>query len=201
MTRQSFSGALRRLAFPIYRVPSMLRASLHLKGSNLGRHVRVLFRGHVRVQGAVNVDVGDGVWFNGGPVHNELYCGPVGSISIGTRTGFNYGVSLKAKQSIKIGCDCAFGAMVMVRDFDGRRLAPVVIGDRVWLAHCAVIEPGVTIGDDAVISAGTVVMEDVPPRMIAIGNPARCMPLLALRRPSDPQSTTIGPAHYSPPRS
>jgi maltose O-acetyltransferase len=83
--------------------------------------------------------------------------------------------------------------MAMVRDHDGHRTAPVVIGDRVWLGHGVMVEPGVTIGDDAVISAGSVVMEDVPPRMIAMGNPARCVPLRALRRAAGARSEGAQP--------
>jgi maltose O-acetyltransferase len=74
--------------------------------------------------------------------------------------------------------------MAMVRDHDGHRTAPVVIGDRVWLGHGVMVEPGVTIGDDAVISAGSVVLEDVPSGMLAMGNPARHMPLKNLLRPT-----------------
>lgn len=176
---------VKRLMLPIYRIPSILRATFYLTGSRLGRHVRVLVRGRLRVEGATNITLGDWVWFNGGPSCTELLCAPEAEILIGTRTGFNYGVSLQARSRIQIGKDCAFGAMVIVRDFDGLRTAPVVIGDRVWLAHCAIIEPGVTLGDDAVVAAGSVVMDDVPPRMIAIGNPARCLPLLTLRRTSN----------------
>jgi maltose O-acetyltransferase len=45
----------------------------------------------------------------------------------------------------------------------------------VWLAHGAVVEPGVTIGNGAVIGAGAVVTRDVPAGMLALGNPARVM--------------------------
>jgi maltose O-acetyltransferase len=62
-----------------------------------------------------------------------------------------------------------------------------VLGDDVWVAHGALIEPGVTIGDGAVVSAGAVVTSDVPPRTLAIGNPARVMPLsLAADQPERP---------------
>lgn len=194
MNRQTLLEALKRLVYPVYRLPSILRASHYLRGSRLGRRVRLINRGSLRVQGAVNLAIEDGVFFNGGPFRTELLCGPDGEISIGLDTGFNYGVSLQARDSIRIGRDCRFGAMVMVRDHDGLRVAPVVIGDRVWLAHCAIIEPGVSIGDDSVVSAGSVVVEDVPPGMIAIGNPARCLPLRTLRRPSERQGTAHGAA-------
>jgi len=199
MNGQAFSALLRRMALPVFRIPSRIRAAICLAGTRLGRHVRVLAGGRIRVRGAANITIGDWVWFNNGPLSHELECGPEGVISIGTSTGFNYGVSLKARQSIRIGNGCAFGAMAMVRDYDGSRTAPVVIGDRVWLAHCVIIEPGVTIGDDAVVSAGSVVMDDVPPRMIAIGNPARCLPLLTLRRPVAPRAPSTESDRPLPP--
>lgn len=178
---------LKALVLPIVRVPSILRAKVYLAGCQVGRRVRLLGLGRLRVVREGRIIIGEWAWFNQGPLCTELVCEPDGEITIGDRTGFNYGVSLRARRSIRIGCDSMFGAMAMVRDFDGWRTAPVVIGDRVWLGHGAIIEPGVTIGDDSVISAGSVVLEDVPPRMIAVGNPARCLPLQALRRPSNPR--------------
>ncbi|WP_236604696.1 sugar O-acetyltransferase [Sandaracinus amylolyticus] len=50
---------------------------------------------------------------------------------------------------------------------------PVRIGHRVWIGGAAVIAPGVTIGDEAVIAAGSVVIRDVPAGAKVGGNPAR----------------------------
>jgi maltose O-acetyltransferase len=50
---------------------------------------------------------------------------------------------------------------------------PVRIGSNVWIGGCAVICPGVSIGDDCVIGAGSVVTRDVPAGTMAAGNPAR----------------------------
>jgi acetyltransferase-like isoleucine patch superfamily enzyme len=50
--------------------------------------------------------------------------------------------------------------------------ADVVIGRDVWLGYGCVVLPGVTVGDGAILGAGTVVREDVPPRAIVAGNPA-----------------------------
>ncbi len=51
--------------------------------------------------------------------------------------------------------------------------APVVIGWNVWIGANATILPGVTIGDDAVVGAASVVTKDVPAGAIAVGSPAR----------------------------
>ena len=49
----------------------------------------------------------------------------------------------------------------------------VVIGDHVWIGTRAMILPGVTIGEGAVIGAGSVVTKDIPPYSIAVGSPAK----------------------------
>lgn len=183
MRPDSLLAPLECLALPVTRLPSIVaigRAWIYLRGTHLGRRVRLL-GGRLRVEGAQGITVRNRAWFNSGPIPTELVCAPGAQIRIGVHSGFNYGACLWARQSIRIGDECLLGAMAIVRDHDGQRTAPVVIGDRVWLGHRVVVEPGVTIGDDAVVSAGSVVMGDVPPGMIAVGNPARCMPLNALR--------------------
>ncbi|WP_299808563.1 sugar O-acetyltransferase [uncultured Shewanella sp.] len=54
----------------------------------------------------------------------------------------------------------------------------VTIGNRVWIAGGAIILPGVTIGDEAVISAGSVVTKDVGARQVVAGNPAKVIKTL-----------------------
>ncbi|WP_424006337.1 sugar O-acetyltransferase [Haloferax denitrificans] len=50
---------------------------------------------------------------------------------------------------------------------------PVTIGDNAWLGGRAVVNPGVTVGDDAVVASGAVVTKDVPDSVVVGGNPAR----------------------------
>ncbi len=57
--------------------------------------------------------------------------------------------------------------------FASRRAARVVIGHDVWIGHAAILLPGVTVGDGAVIAAGAVVSKDVAPYTIVGGVPAR----------------------------
>lgn len=52
-------------------------------------------------------------------------------------------------------------------------LAPVVIGDYAWVATNAIILPGVTVGEGAIVGAGSVVAKDVPAHTVVVGNPAR----------------------------
>lgn len=52
---------------------------------------------------------------------------------------------------------------------------PIVIGNNVWIGAHVVVLPGVTIGDNTVIGAGSVVTKDIPPNVIAVGNPCRVL--------------------------
>lgn len=104
-------------------------------------------------------------------------------VSIGERCSFGGQVNLSGHDQIFIGDDCLFGFSVLVvtggHDPDALIMnatynsAPVNIGNNVWLgARCTVL-PGITIGDGAIIGAGSIVTKDVLPNTIVAGNPAR----------------------------
>jgi len=151
------------------------RARVELRGTKLGARVRAF--GAVLVEGRSRIEIGSRAVFIGGMLPTYLSCADGAELVIGDRTLFNYGVTLDARSSIRIGARCRFGSFVHVRDDDGRTRAPVRIGDDVWIAHGAIIEAGTTIGQGAVVSAGAVVSGDVPPGSIAVGNPAISRPL------------------------
>jgi maltose O-acetyltransferase len=50
---------------------------------------------------------------------------------------------------------------------------PIAIGARSWLGGGVIVCPGVTIGEDSIVGAGSVVVRDVPSRVVAAGNPCR----------------------------
>jgi len=50
---------------------------------------------------------------------------------------------------------------------------PVTIGDNVWICAGVIVLPGVTIGANSVIGAGSVVTKDIPPDSLAVGNPCK----------------------------
>ncbi|WP_326977880.1 DapH/DapD/GlmU-related protein [Bacillus inaquosorum] len=52
---------------------------------------------------------------------------------------------------------------------------PIIIGDNVWIGGSCVILAGVTIGDNSVIAAGSVVTKDVPPNSVVAGNPGKVL--------------------------
>lgn len=59
------------------------------------------------------------------------------------------------------------------KNWDSVKVAPVVIHNKVWIGFNAIILKGVTIGEGAVVGAGSVVTKDVPPWTIVAGNPAK----------------------------
>ena len=54
-------------------------------------------------------------------------------------------------------------------------VAPITIGNSVWLGANVTVNPGVTIGDNTVIGSGSVVTKDIPSNVIAVGNPCRVL--------------------------
>ena len=50
---------------------------------------------------------------------------------------------------------------------------PIKVGNNVWIGGNAIVLPGVTIGDNVVIGAGSVVTKDIPSNVIAVGNPCK----------------------------
>jgi acetyltransferase-like isoleucine patch superfamily enzyme len=111
---------------------------------------------------------------------------PHASLRIGDNAGLS-GCTICAAESITIGNEVLMGAGAAVVDTDfhplaacGRRwtrqgvgTAPVVLGDNVFLGMGVLVLKGVTIGDDAVIAAGSIVTSDIPAGVVAAGAPAR----------------------------
>ena len=119
----------------------------------------------------------------------ELATGRSGSLEIGARTLINYGTSIAALERVSIGADCHIGTHVLIMDNDFHRLEPerrlerppsrpVTIADNVWIGGRSIILPGITVGTDSVVGAGSVVTKDVPPRSVVAGNPARLIKTL-----------------------
>lgn len=103
-------------------------------------------------------------------------------ISIGEGSYLNMNCSFVDDGEITIGKKVMFGPAVMIATVghpinpDMREYmyaAPVRIGDNVWIGGNVAICPGVTIGENSVIGAGSVVTHDIPANCIAVGNPCR----------------------------
>ncbi|AFC32972.1 acyltransferase [Paenibacillus mucilaginosus] len=104
---------------------------------------------------------------------------PGAEISIGDYTYVNRRTEIMSKERVSIGSHCAISWDVSIMDTDFHAIdgmpstAPVKIGDRVWIGCKAIILKGVTIGDGAVVAAGSVVTKDVPPGCVVAGSPAK----------------------------
>jgi maltose O-acetyltransferase len=106
-----------------------------------------------------NIRLGAGAFLNFNCVILDVV-----EVTIGDRTQIGPGVQILAADHPRDAAGRASGL-----EF-GR---PVRIGRNVWIGGGAILLPGVTIGDDALIGAGSVVTRDVPAGATAFGNPAR----------------------------
>ncbi len=116
-------------------------------------------RAQTRCDYGYNVHIGDHVFVNWGSVLLD-----VGRITIGDHC--------------QIGPNCQFLTATHPLDPEARKAgwegsAPITLEENVWFGGGVIVLPGVTIGADTVVGAGSVVTRDLPPRVLALGNPAR----------------------------
>ena len=135
--------------------------------------------------------LGDRVVLGGGMIPTRLGCGPAGRLVVGDDVVFNYAVHVHAEAEVRIGNRCLLASMVRLVDAATPVPRPIVLEDDVWLAHGVVVEPGVRIGAGSVVSAGSVVVRDVPPRSLAMGRPARSMSLDLVASPRGEQRADL----------
>lgn len=120
----------------------------------------------------------------GSVIRPPFFCDYGYNIRIGSGVFLNFNCVLLDVCSIEIGDRTQIGPAVQIyaadhpRDAEARRAnlesgRPVRIGANVWIGGGAIILPGVTVGDDAIIGAGSIVTRDVSPGSTFVGNPAR----------------------------
>lgn len=104
------------------------------------------------------------------------------NIHLGRRVFINSCCCFQDQGGIYIGDDALIGHRVTIatinHDLDPElrgihHVAPVHIGNKVWIGSGAILLPGVTVGDGAVIAAGAVVTKDVPAMSVVAGVPAK----------------------------
>ena len=106
---------------------------------------------------------------------------PNAYLHIGDRVFINQGASVVAHCQIEIGDDTKIGDFAAIYDTNHHavdpahpaKAAPVTIGSNVWLGRGVLVLPGSKIGDHTVIAAGSIVRGDLPPCVLAAGNPAQ----------------------------
>ncbi len=108
-----------------------------------------------------NITIGNDVYINFGCV--ILDCGQV---TIGDNTLIGPNVGLFSGNHTTDATERAAGGLIP---------KPITIGNRVWICGNVSIVPGVSVGDDSIIGAGSVVTHDIPAGVIAAGNPCRVL--------------------------
>ena len=128
-----------------------------------------------------NVQIGDAALI-GHDVY--LQTGRTGRIVIGERCSLNDGDRFVASQSIEIGDNVAIGEYVSIRDQEHRfavghgvrdqgfNVAPVRIGNNVWIGRGSFIGPGTVLGDNTIVGANSVVHGVFPAGVLIAGAPA-----------------------------
>ncbi len=107
-------------------------------------------------------------------------------VHFGKKVYANFNLTLVDDESIYVGDCVKFGPNVVVctaahpilpalRRKEYQYNLPVHIASGVWIGAGAIILPGVSIGENSVIGAGSVVTRDIPPNVVAVGNPCRVM--------------------------
>jgi acetyltransferase-like isoleucine patch superfamily enzyme len=113
---------------------------------------------------------------------------PKGELIIGNRVSINYRNIISVAKSVRIGDDTLIAGDVAIFDnishpvSPAKRLArvpitandaaPVVIGRNVWIGIGSIVMRGLSIGDNSIVAAGSVVTKSVPPNTLVAGNPA-----------------------------
>ena len=88
------------------------------------------------------------------------------------------GNKVKFGDNVFIGPNCSFYTAYHPLDYESRNQGleyakPIEIGNNVWFGGNVVVLPGVKIGNNSVIGAGSVVTKDIPSNVVAVGNPCR----------------------------
>lgn len=159
--------------------------AVRIKSPDISIERNVLFKGDVR-----NIKIGKSVVIQSGSVLHgggKAWCENKGSIVIGDNSTISPNCVLYGcgKGGIKIGknfdCGPFAGIYASRTDYENKEkhiFEPVNIGDNVVVFSHVTISPGVSIGDGAVIAAGSIVISDVPSNTLAAGTPAKVIKTL-----------------------
>jgi maltose O-acetyltransferase len=160
-----------------------MRARYYLRSAQtLGPRVRLW--GIPAITNHGRLLVGDRVRLASGISTLELSVGPEGTLEIGDRVLINHGCSIGATKLVRIGDRCNIGSQSILIDNAFHQLdpdrrdqqpepAPVILEENVWLAARVIVLPGVTIGKNSVVGAGSVVTRNIPADVLAAGIPAK----------------------------
>lgn len=163
------------------------RLKMRMWGIRYGK--KCSFRGNMLFYKAAGttIAIGDNCTFNSSNIFNfrginhrcVLQTAPDGSIKIGDRFGAS-GISIVSSIGVEIGNDVLCGTNVLIGDRNDHEKqypewqpSPVKIGNKVWIGMNSIVMRGVTIGDNTIIGAGSIVTKDIPANVIAAGSPCK----------------------------
>lgn len=152
---------------------------LPIKANSVGWLGRV--SGKLRINNKGKIVIGGNVSFHAKPFPSSISVDKQAKFWVGDHVFFNYGLDIGCTKSIRIGSYTIIGPMVNIIDtnfhpVDVNDLSyskDIVISDNVWIGRGVLILPGVTIGANSVIAAGSVVTRDIPDNVLAGGTPAK----------------------------
>jgi len=137
-----------------------------------------------RLLGQLLKSVGEGT-----DIRPPLYVDYGAHITVGAETFINFGLVALDVATISIGDDVQMGPNVQLltpthpieaelRRDKWEAAKPIVVGNNVWLGGGVIVLGGVTIGENTVVGAGSVVTRNLPANVVAVGNPARVIRVL-----------------------
>lgn len=164
----------------------LLSTCEHVTGAGLVRQpVLFLGRGTIHIGAGVEFGWHRSASFYSGYSHVEA-AAPESVIEFGNGAEVNNSAFIKSEgPGIRIGARALIGSFVEIFDSDFHdlhpdrrrggtpRMAPVELGENVFVGDRSLILKGVTVGRDTVIGAGSVVVSSLPEGVVAAGNPAR----------------------------
>ena len=160
------------------------------KCQQVGKLPRVY--GRPRILNLGEMVIGDKCRLLSTTVTSELVTHPGGRLEIGSGVFINYAASISAHKLVQIGDGSQLGSYACLMDNDYHSIEdrdkpsdsqPIILGKNVWLGVRVIVLKGVTIGDNSVIGAGSVVTKNIPPNSLAAGVPAKVIRTFEVKQP------------------
>lgn len=175
------AGFFRMLSILITGFLRVIMAKWYLrKCDSVGSMVSVNKKPMIRNKGYIKLGDQVRIWSNINKT--KILVNKNGQLIVGTNSRLN-GIHLSVSNRVEIGNNVRIAPYNIVIDSDFHRVddhfsdegvnKPIIIGDNVWITMNCMIMKGVTIGEGAVVAAGSVVTKDVPPYTVVGGVPAK----------------------------
>ena len=170
-----------------FALPYSILFTLRVKATNRVKSLVIVSGRWPRFTSLGDVQIGRHLVVESRQLRTEFGAERHARLVIGDHVVLN-GSSIVATKSITIGDHCLIGELTSIMDTDYHSLSseispksePVTIGNNVWIGRLCSVLPGISIGDNSVVAAGSVVNKDVPPNTLVGGVPAKTIRTLAI---------------------